>query len=342
MWFSFSRTPPGITSENVAKDYGISRAVQDQFAAHSFQKAEAAQKSGKFNEEIVPVTTKWVDPKTGEEKTITVTQDDGIRPGMTAEGLSKLKPAFTADGSTHAGNASQVSDGAAAVLLARRSVAKKLGLPILGKFVTAAVVGVPRECDVSWEFSCSAREASRRIYRRRSFVKLSLNTTCLHLQHASWVSDLRLPFPRRSRRPASPRTRSTSLRCESCDGVSAFSANVEPDANLHPFAPHQQRSVCLPGRHVCSAPQHPHREGQPGRRSHCLRPPTRCRKCTRLGGVFAPSMRGRSADLALLPFTRPFILTLCSTQTGARQIATALPQAKRSGAKVFVTSMCIG
>merc|ERR1712013_797318 len=57
--------------------------------------------------------------------------------------LSKLKPAFSADGSTHAGNASQVSDGAAAVLLARRSVAKKLGLPILGKFVTAAVVGVP-------------------------------------------------------------------------------------------------------------------------------------------------------------------------------------------------------
>merc|ERR1711939_588357 len=135
--------PMGITSENVAKDYGISRATQDQFAARSFQLAEAAQKSGKFNDEIVPITTKWTDPKTGEEKTITVTQDDGIRPGMTAEGLSKLKPAFSADGSTHAGNASQVSDGAAAVLLARRSVAKKLGLPILAKYVTAAVVGVP-------------------------------------------------------------------------------------------------------------------------------------------------------------------------------------------------------
>ena len=64
---------------------------------------------------------------------------------MSVEVLSKLKPAFSKDGSTHAGNASQVSDGAAAVLLARRSVAKKLGLPILGKFVTASVVGVPRE-----------------------------------------------------------------------------------------------------------------------------------------------------------------------------------------------------
>lgn len=65
--------------------------------------------------------------------------------GVTAESLSKVKPAFAKDGTTHAGNASQVSDGAAAVLLARRSVAHKLGLPILGKFVTAAVVGVPRE-----------------------------------------------------------------------------------------------------------------------------------------------------------------------------------------------------
>ena len=69
--------------------------------------------------------------------------DDGIREGVTKESLSKLKPAFAKDGTTHAGNASQVSDGAAAVLLARRSVAVKLGLPILGKFVTSAVVGVP-------------------------------------------------------------------------------------------------------------------------------------------------------------------------------------------------------
>ncbi|KIR50795.1 acetyl-CoA acyltransferase [Cryptococcus gattii Ru294] len=136
-------TPMGITSENVAKQYNISRDVQDTFAANSFGKAAAAQKAGKFKEEIVPVKVRWTDPKTNEEKEIIVDSDEGIREGVTAESLAKLKPAFAKDGSTHAGNASQVSDGAAAVILARRSVAQKLGLPILGKFVISAVVGVP-------------------------------------------------------------------------------------------------------------------------------------------------------------------------------------------------------
>ncbi|KAI0817014.1 acetyl-CoA acetyl transferase [Trametes gibbosa] len=135
--------PMGITSENVAADYGITRPVQDAFAAASFQKAAAAQKAGKFKEEIVPIKVKWVDPKTEEEKEIVVADDDGVRDGVTAESLAKLKPAFKKDGTTHAGNASQVSDGAAAVILARRSVAKKLGLPIVGKFVSAAYTGVP-------------------------------------------------------------------------------------------------------------------------------------------------------------------------------------------------------
>ncbi|KAK8844734.1 hypothetical protein IAR55_006584 [Kwoniella newhampshirensis] len=135
--------PMGITSENVAKQYNVSRDVQDTFAANSFAKAAEAQKLGKFKSEIVPVKVKWSDPKSEEEKEIIVDADDGIREGVTKEGLSKLKPAFSKEGTTHAGNASQVSDGAAAVLLARRSVAQKLGLPILGKFVTSAVVGVP-------------------------------------------------------------------------------------------------------------------------------------------------------------------------------------------------------
>lgn len=86
---------------------------------------------------------RWTDPKTNDEKEIIIDSDEGIREGVTAESLAKLKPAFAKDGSTHAGNASQVSDGAAAVILARRSVAQKLGLPILGKFVISAVVGVP-------------------------------------------------------------------------------------------------------------------------------------------------------------------------------------------------------
>ncbi|KAH9847587.1 acetyl-CoA acetyl transferase [Lenzites betulinus] len=135
--------PMGITSENVAADYGVTRPVQDAFAAKSFQKAAAAQKAGKFKDEIVPIKVKWVDPKTEEEKEIVVANDDGVRDGVTAESLAKLKPAFKKDGTTHAGNASQVSDGAAAVILARRSVAKKLGLPIVGKFVSASYAGVP-------------------------------------------------------------------------------------------------------------------------------------------------------------------------------------------------------
>ncbi|KIM38401.1 hypothetical protein M413DRAFT_20051 [Hebeloma cylindrosporum] len=135
--------PMGITSENVAKDYGITRKTQDEFAAKSFQKAAAANKAGKFKAEIVPILAKVIDPKTDKVHEIVVDQDDGIRDGVTAESLGKLKPAFSKDGSTHAGNASQVSDGAAAVLLARRSVAKRLGLPIIGKFVQAATVGVP-------------------------------------------------------------------------------------------------------------------------------------------------------------------------------------------------------
>ncbi|KAL0955262.1 hypothetical protein HGRIS_004153 [Hohenbuehelia grisea] len=135
--------PMGITSENVAREFGVTREVQDKFAATSFQRAAAAQKAGKFKAEILPIKVKVVDPKTEKEHEIVVDADDGVREGVTAESLSKLKPAFAKDGTTHAGNASQVSDGAAAVLLARRSVAKRLGLPIVGKFIGASVVGVP-------------------------------------------------------------------------------------------------------------------------------------------------------------------------------------------------------
>ncbi|KAG1752289.1 acetyl-CoA acetyl transferase [Suillus paluster] len=135
--------PMGTTSENVASDFGISREAQDKFSAESYQKAAAAQKAGKFKDEIVPLKVKITDPKTDKVSEIVVDMDDGIRDGVTAESLSKLKPAFTKNGTTHAGNASQVSDGAAAVVLARRSVAKRLGLPIVGKYVASAVVGVP-------------------------------------------------------------------------------------------------------------------------------------------------------------------------------------------------------
>ena len=136
------KVPMGVLSEKMAKDRNITRDVQDAFAARSYQRALKAQQGGKFDEEIAPLTVKYVDPKTDEEKTVTVSKDDGIRPGITAESLSKIKPAFAKDGSIHAGNASQISDGAAAVLLMRRSTAEKLGQKIIGKFVGSAVVGV--------------------------------------------------------------------------------------------------------------------------------------------------------------------------------------------------------
>jgi len=137
------KVPMGVLSEKMAKEKKIARADQDAFAASSFQKAVKAQKEGLFDQEIAPVKTKWTDPKTDEEKEVTVTRDDGVREGITAESLGKIRPAFAKDGSIHAGNASQISDGAAAVLLMKRSTAQKLGQTILGKFVQASIVGVP-------------------------------------------------------------------------------------------------------------------------------------------------------------------------------------------------------
>ncbi|XP_069503785.1 3-ketoacyl-CoA thiolase, peroxisomal [Ambystoma mexicanum] len=134
--------PMGITSENVAERYGVTRQKQDAFAFSSQQRAAKAQRIGNFKNEIHPVITTVLDDQ-GNAKTITVAQDEGIRASTTLEGLAKLKPAFKEDGSTTAGNSSQVSDGAAAVLLAKRSKAAQMGLPVLGVLRSYAVVGVP-------------------------------------------------------------------------------------------------------------------------------------------------------------------------------------------------------
>jgi len=136
--------PMGQTSENVGKDFNISRERQDRFAAESYRRAEVAQKAGWFDDEIVPISTVIKDPKTGEVKNVTLTRDEGIRAGTTYESLQKLKPAFLPHGDrSHAGNSSQLTDGCAAVLLMKRSTAQKLGQPILAKFVGATVAGLP-------------------------------------------------------------------------------------------------------------------------------------------------------------------------------------------------------
>jgi acetyl-CoA acyltransferase 1 len=132
----------GVLSEQMAHDLKITRAAQDAFAASSYQKAAKAQAEGLFKEEIEPLTVKFEDPKSGETREIVVDKDDGIRAGVTAESLGKIKASFAKDGTIHAGNASQISDGAAAVLMMKRSTAERLGQKILGKFVAASIVGV--------------------------------------------------------------------------------------------------------------------------------------------------------------------------------------------------------
>ncbi|KAJ6258254.1 hypothetical protein Dda_7173 [Drechslerella dactyloides] len=137
------KQPMGQTSENVGKDFSITREMQDRYAAESFRRAEVAQKAGYFDDEILPIVTTVVDPKTGEKKTITVTKDEGPRYGTTFESLSKVRPAFPQFGDrSTGGNSSQVTDGAAAVLLMKRSTAQKLGQPIVGKYVASTVVGL--------------------------------------------------------------------------------------------------------------------------------------------------------------------------------------------------------
>lgn len=142
--------PMGITNENVATSFNITRKDQDEFAAASYNKAAAAVEQGLFKEEILPIEVDVKGPKTedgkpGKSKRVLVSQDEGPRAGVTPESLSKLKPAFKKNGTTHAGNASQISDGASGVLLTRRDVAKQLGLPILGKYNNFKCVGVPPE-----------------------------------------------------------------------------------------------------------------------------------------------------------------------------------------------------
>lgn len=95
------KVPMGVLSEQMAKDRSISRQDQDAFAAKSYQKALKAQQEGKFDAEIVPMKTKYIDPKTDEEKEILVDKDDGVRAGVTAESLSKIKSGFAKDGSIH-------------------------------------------------------------------------------------------------------------------------------------------------------------------------------------------------------------------------------------------------
>lgn len=138
----------GHTAEEVARQYNVSREDQDAFAVRSHALAEKAIKEGKFNDEIVPIEVEhhYVDENNKPQvKKFTFSMDEGVRPGTSVEGLAKLRPAFHVKGSVTAGNASQTSDGAAAVLVMDREEADKQGLTPMAKFLGFAVGGVPPE-----------------------------------------------------------------------------------------------------------------------------------------------------------------------------------------------------
>jgi acetyl-CoA C-acetyltransferase len=136
LWDAFNGYHMGQTAENVANQWQISRQMQDEFAVASQNKAEAAQKAGKFADEIIPFVVKT---RKGD---ITVDQDEYIRHGATLDAMTKLRPAFTKDGSVTAGNASGLNDGAAAVLLMSIEEAEKRGLKVLARIASYATAGL--------------------------------------------------------------------------------------------------------------------------------------------------------------------------------------------------------
>jgi acetyl-CoA C-acetyltransferase len=137
LWDVFNQVHMGVTAENIAKQYELSRATQDAFSAQSQQRAEAAQKAGRFKDEIIPVK---VPQRKGDP--LVFDQDEFPRHGTTSETLAKLRPAFDKAGTVTAGNASGINDGAAAVLVMHADKAAALGLTPMARIVTFASAGV--------------------------------------------------------------------------------------------------------------------------------------------------------------------------------------------------------
>ena len=137
LWDAFNDYHMGVTAENLAEKYGVSREQQDEFSAHSQNKAEAAIRSNRFSSEIVPIS---IPQRRGEPREFAV--DEFPRAGVTAESLASLKPAFKADGSVTAANASGLNDGAAAVIVMSASKARELGLRSIVTIEAAAATGV--------------------------------------------------------------------------------------------------------------------------------------------------------------------------------------------------------
>ncbi len=135
LWDIYGDYHMGITAENIAEEYGITREMQDHFAAVSQQKCEAARAAHLFDAEIAPVTIK------GRKGDVVVDADEGPRDGVTDESIAKLRPAFTPDGTVTAANASSINDGAAAVVLMSREKAEELGIKPIASYIIGTSVG---------------------------------------------------------------------------------------------------------------------------------------------------------------------------------------------------------
>ncbi|EHO17316.1 acetyl-CoA C-acetyltransferase [Stomatobaculum longum] len=158
LWDAFNDYHMGITAENVAEKYGLTREELDAFSANSQQKAVAAQQSGAFDEEIVPVEIKT------KKGTVVFNKDEGPREGTTVETLSKLKPAFKKDGIVTAGNSSGINDGAAAVVVMSEEKAKELGVKPMAVWIGGALGGVDPAI-----MGVGPVEASTRLFKKTGF-----------------------------------------------------------------------------------------------------------------------------------------------------------------------------
>ena len=216
---SFDHIAMGLSTEQHNEKVGITRERQDAFAAASHEKAAAAAKEGRLAEEIVPVQ---VPQRKGDP--LLVDTDEGVRPGTTAESLAALKPAFTKDGTITAGNASQISDGGAAVVVMSAERAKALGLTPLGQVVGYGMVAGPDNSLLT--------QPSRAIMQAAAKAGVDVGS--------STSSRSTRPLPPSGSRPstswASTRTRSTSTAVPSHSGT--------PSACRAPGSPSRRCSNC--------------------------------------------------------------------------------------------------
>src|SRR5919202_632145 len=136
LWDIFNDYHMGVTAENVAEKYGVSRDEADEYSLRSHQLAARAAQEGAFADQIVPIQIKQ------RKETVSFTQDEHVRPNLTSEALRKVAPGFKKDGAVTAGNASGINDGAAFMLVSNRQTADSLGLPVAGRLLSYAVAGV--------------------------------------------------------------------------------------------------------------------------------------------------------------------------------------------------------